>query len=157
MTNFKMFLWVGCLIFPFVLWCQEGDFIVHVNKDTFAKDEIVYIEFHLQNTDGKFIPPVFEDFIIVGGPNMKSSMSIINGEVKSHRTYSYILQPVREGNIIIGSAQCISDNNTIETEPVNIFISENEEVSQQDPIEKSYKINPADTSEIKKKRPLKRI
>jgi hypothetical protein len=152
-----MFLWLGCMFFPYIFWCQQGEFIVQVNKDTFSRGEVVYIEFHLHNTDGKFMPPFFEDFIVVGGPNMKSSMSILNGEVSSKRSYSYVLQPAKEGEIVIGGARCISDDNAFETEPVKIFISEREYETQQNAIEKSYKIDSTDTSEKKKKRPLKRI
>ena len=49
------------------------------------------------NKDGdNFVPPSFEDFTVVGGPNTSVSNSWINGERTYSKTYSYFLAPKSE-------------------------------------------------------------
>ena len=145
------------MLIPQLFWSQKGEWIVKVNKDTFSLDEVVHVEFQFLNTDGQFTAPVFEDFKIVSGPNMKSYMSILNGGVSSQKSYSFLLKPLKTGELMIGSARWTYSEYTWLTEPISIIISEHTTESEQKMIEKSHQWDRNDTSEPQKKRPLKRI
>ena len=70
------------------LLAQKGSFSVTVDKDTIFQDEVIQIEFLLDNLEGKFVAPDFKSFNIASGPNTSSSFTIINGEVSQKKSYS---------------------------------------------------------------------
>lgn len=136
---------------------QDQNFKVIVSKDSMSLQDIVQIEFIIENIEGQFIPPTFEDFTILGGPNTMSSMSIINGEMTQKKSYIFVLRPRSEGEKTIESAQIKSKNKTYETEPIKVFITEEKADRKSNKIEKNYKSTHQDNPKPKNPRALKRI
>ncbi len=147
-----------CLVFltSFGL-SQEQNFRVIVSKDSMSIKDIVQIEFIIENIEGQFIPPTFKDFVILGGPNTMSSMSIINGEMTQKKSYTFVIRPRSEGEITIESAQIKSKNKTYETEPIKVFITEEKSDHKSNIIEKNYKSPHQDNPKPKNPRAIKRI
>jgi hypothetical protein len=105
-----------------VSFSQKGSFSVTVDKDTIFQNEVIKLEFLLENLSGRFLPPDFESFNIVSGPNTSSSISIINGETNQKKTYSYILVPEKAGGLVIGRATVANDTGELNSEPIDIFV-----------------------------------
>ena len=83
----------------------------------------VYFTFegNSSNVSG-FKPPSFEGFRVLSGPNQSTNMQIINGQVSSSITFSYILTPVKIGEFTIGKASVNFDGTKYETQPLTIKV-----------------------------------
>lgn len=141
---------------------QRGSFSISVDKDTMYQDEVVKVEVLIENVDGKYSAPDLSDFQIVGGPNTSSNYTIINGEVSQKRTYTYLLLPSGAGKLTIGAAKLQTQDNNMETEPIQIIVLQGSGVSSKSGklTYKSDEIIGKDTSTQKttaNKRVLKKI
>lgn len=69
-----------------------------------------------------FKPPSFDGFKILSGPNQSTNMQIINGQVSSSITFTYILTPTQLGDFTIGKASVNFDGSKYETDPLAIKV-----------------------------------
>ena len=115
---------IGFLCVPHMVDGQDGSFTISIDKDTIFQDEMIKIEFMLDNLSGKFIPPTFVSFSIVSGPNTSSSYSIFNGQSSQKKSYTYMLIPNKSGPITIGQAVVENINGIITSEPITLFVLE---------------------------------
>ena len=161
MKKFKAELTTSLFLFmaTFLLG-QQVSLSVKVNKDTIAIDEVVVVEFRLDNLTGNFKAPGFMGFQVVSGPNTSSSFRMINGEVSQNKSYSYVLVPVDKGSIMIGAASVENNGDVISTDEFEIFVSERYRSSTSGAKDRIFmydKDTSTPTSTPKKKRPLKKI
>ena len=117
--NFSFFFIVFSIS---ALFSQNQSFTVSVDKDTIFQDEVINIQFLLENMPGKFVAPDFESFDIVSGPNTSSNVTIINGELSQKKSYSYILLPATPGSLVIGQARVDTEKGELLSDPINIFV-----------------------------------
>lgn len=113
------------------LWCLTVSVIaqngVSFEASTNARQVILnsYFEvtFTLKSAKGsQFAPPSFKDFIVLAGPNMSTSMSILNGKVSQEVGYGFTLQPKKSGKFTIGSASISANGQTLRTAPISIEV-----------------------------------
>ena len=98
-------------------------FEAKVSKTKLGVNERLRVDFEM-NTDGdNFIPPSFNDFTVVGGPNQSVSHSWINGVRSFTKTYSYFLAPKKTGNITISQATIEIEGQVYKTSPVTVQVS----------------------------------
>jgi len=69
-----------------------------------------------------FNPPSFKGFKILSGPNQSTNMQIINGQVSSSITFTYILSPTKLGEFTIGKASVNFNGDSYETNPLAIKV-----------------------------------
>lgn len=81
---------------------------------TFSSNDISGIE--------KFIPPKFDKFIVLSGPNQSTSMKIVNMSMSAEVSYSYFLQPRELGEFEIASAEIVYNGQSFKTEPIKINV-----------------------------------
>lgn len=116
---------------------KEASFSAKVNKDEVLMGNYIKIEFTLNNINGKFEAPQFEDFTIVSGPNTSSSMYVVNGKTSSKLTYTYYLKPKKEGEIFIENAYVTDEQNSelnFESSPIKIIVKPNPDgIIEKDP------------------------
>lgn len=126
--------WIVILMFAVQLpmISQDTSFSVEVSLDTVLIGNFTKVKFSLENHDGEFTPPSFDEFDLVGGPNVSSSMSIINGDVTKSESYTYFLQPRAEGEFLIGEGTIVLENETVTTAPVIITVLPNPDEIIQD-------------------------
>ena len=139
---------------------QQGSLSVKVNKDTIAKDEVVTVEFLLDNLTGSFQAPDFRGFQVVSGPNTSSSFRMMNGEVSQKKSYSYALVPMDEGNLLIGPATVDNEGEIVSTEEIEIFVHNSYRSSKSSAKDRTFIYgveNDIEPKSQKKKRPLKKI
>ncbi|MFH1196180.1 MAG: BatD family protein [bacterium] len=97
-----------------------------VDKTTVGQYERFQVYFNFNNVDinaiKNFRPPSFQNFKILGGPNQSTSMQIINGQISSSVTYSYILQPSAVGEFTISAATADYNGKTLSAQPIKIKV-----------------------------------
>jgi hypothetical protein len=131
-------------------------FTARVSHDTCGIQDIIQVDFTIENMEGEFIPPVWDDFTQASGPHVSSSFSMINGVVKSSKKYSYLIIPNRHGALIIPSATITEGTLEYSTTPIPIFVSE-KGISRRSTTEKSKTYEHDSIKNPKKKRVLKKI
>ena len=129
-------IFVVCLT-QFV-FAQDLEFKAKVSKNRLGVNERLRITFSVnkQGIDG-FKPPVFKEFKVVGGPMTSTNFSYEFGKQTFEQSYSYTLEPVRQGILTIGSAQAKLDGKTIKTDPVKITVTKAVEIPK-DPNDPRY-------------------
>jgi hypothetical protein len=151
---------------------QEDGFYLQLQSDTVLAGNVLQVSFVANNVAGKFEGPAMEELNVVSGPNTSSSMSIVNGTVTQHASYSYgiYVEGIRE--VIIPPAYFVTSEGTLETEPTRIIVLPNPEgIIEQPPspyqsgmfqfnfpeIKRQKKENKTENKPKKKKRKLKKI
>jgi hypothetical protein len=137
----------------FAVQAQESKFSVHVNADTILMGKVLEISFSIDNIEGQFSPPAFEDFELVAGPSQSTMMSIINGRMTRSSTYLYYLKPKNTGTFMIGEASINDKKNTYSTSPIRIVVLPNSDFFENNP----KPSNRAPSQDSTKKRPVFKI
>jgi len=122
---------ISLLLTPFFVIGQSFD--VSVSSDSILIGNYIELKYSAENIDGTFEAPLLEDFVIRSGPNLSSSVQIINSSTSSKRTWSYYVEPRMRGEIIIPPAYLVTDDKNYETEPVSINIFPNPDGIIEDP------------------------
>lgn len=100
-------------------------FETYVSNDTVLIGNDVLVKFILEDIEGNFSQPTFENFRITSGPNTSSSFSMINGDKTSKKTYSYYLRPEKEGHLQILPIGVDHNGETIYSDTLNIIVHPN--------------------------------
>jgi len=100
-------------------------FDASVSKNTLGLNERVRIEFSMNEDGDNFVPPNFEacGFRVFGGPNQSISQSWINGRSTFQKTYSYVLAPLKKGNLVIKQAAIEINGQVYKTLPIKINVT----------------------------------
>lgn len=113
-------------LFVFVLQTSFGQvtFEAKLSKTRLGLNERLRVSFEMNENGDNFIPPVFNDFNIVGGPNQSVSNSWVNGVRSFSKSYTYFLSPKRKGELKIGQAIIEIDGEVYKTSPKTVEVTE---------------------------------
>lgn len=139
---------------------QTENLTIKIDKDTLYTDEVVKIEFELNNLSGQFIAPDFYGWKMISGPNISSSFIMVNGEVTQKKTYSFIIMPEKTGTLIIDSASITTETQEISSDPIICTIQEKnmrKNSSNTQPKTFHYGANGTTDPTVKSKRVLKKF
>ncbi len=150
-----------------LLKAQQANFTATVSTDSVLLGNHFQLKFNLRNASGKhFVPPSFEGFEVVSGPNQTAISSIFNGEISQSQSYSYYLKPLDIGNYFIEPARITTDEAVLESPPIEINVFSNPDGVQQNPgiqeqrdFQFFHQEPPArkPKKKVRKKRPIYRI
>lgn len=116
------------LLFLFLVFAvianAQVTFEVEVSKDKFGINERVRVEFKLNKEGDNFVPPSFNGFRVVGGPNQFVSNKYVNGKRSFSRSFSYVLSPLEKGTLTIGQAEIVVGGQKYKTSPVEVEVTE---------------------------------
>jgi hypothetical protein len=104
---------------------QDAVIYVECTADTLSKGDRFKIRYTIENASGQFEPPSFSDLSVLGGPNMSSQYSMINGAVTQRSSYEYFLEATDEGDVYIDPALFIAGDSTLSSPALRIFITDN--------------------------------
>lgn len=110
------------LVFTSVVSAQV-QFEAKASKTTLGVNERLRIDFEMNEDGDNFIPPNFNGFTVVGGPNQSVSHSWMNGVRSFNKTYSYFLQPNSQGTFTISQAEIEVEGVVYKTSPVKITVT----------------------------------
>ena len=117
---------------------QDVSFKATVSKDRLGLNERLRITFSIdkQGADD-FTPPDFKNFKVLAGPMQSTNFSYVNGKQSFEQSYSYTIQPISKGDLIIPSASIKFNGNIIRTNTVKITVTEAVEIPK-DPNDPLY-------------------
>lgn len=125
---------LGCLICVAAHGQENARFSVEVSTDSVLFGNYFQVQFTLENAQGTdFQAPDFTEFDIINGPNMSSSMSIMNGKVSQSVSYTYYLKPREIGNYYIHPASIKVGDKVLETNAKEVLVASNPDGIIQNP------------------------
>ena len=121
-NNFKILFFL--LITAGTLFAQKFEMTADRTKVGVNERFQVYLTFEKNDNDNvsDLNPPSFEGFRILSGPNQSTNMQIINGNVSSSISFSYILTPQKVGSYTINKAQISYKGKKYETNTLNVQV-----------------------------------
>lgn len=93
-----------------------------VSRNPVGLNEHFQLTFTLEGSGSSFRAPSMNDFMVLSGPNQSTSMQIINGAISQSLSFTFILQPKKEGTFKIGSATMESGGKTISSQPLSVRV-----------------------------------
>jgi hypothetical protein len=105
-----------------MLFAADIKFTASVSKTEVGTTEQFQITFTANGTGDHFTPPSFNGFLVVSGPNVSTSMMVINGNASASMAYSYELVAVKEGTYTIGPATMVVNGKQLSTNPIKIKV-----------------------------------
>jgi hypothetical protein len=113
-----------------LLFAADIKFTASVSKTEVGTTEQFEVTFTVNANGDRFTPPSFNGFLVVSGPNVSTSMSVINGNASSSMAYSYDLIAVKEGTYTIGPATIMVSGKKLSTNPIKIKAVKGQGVQQ---------------------------
>lgn len=117
----------ACLTLLFVItgYAQDDDvtFEMELSKESLGVNERLRVDFSMNKDGDNFTPPNFDGFSVVMGPSQSTRSTYANGVRSFSRTYSYILQPKKQGKITIQQASIVINNKTYKSIPKTVQIT----------------------------------
>ncbi|MCO6496865.1 MAG: protein BatD [Chitinophagaceae bacterium] len=116
-------------------------FTATANETEIGKNDIVQVEFRLENASGSINPPSFNDFEVLSGPLRESQMTSINGKTSSSQAIKFILRPLQPGVYIIPAATATVEGKVLRSNTVKIIVSNRNNVAPKNPVPPQPSIN----------------
>lgn len=113
-------------LFSLLAKAQDNDikFETVLSKAKLGQNERLRVSFEM-NKDGDFFEaPSFDNFEVLMGPSQSISSSFINGKRSFSKSYTYVLRPKKQGQLIIDSASITIDNTVYTTDPKTVLVTE---------------------------------
>ncbi|HLP63196.1 BatD family protein [Flavobacterium sp.] len=113
-----------------VLMCNsllaQVQFEAKLSKSSLGINERLRVDFTMNIDGDNFTPPNFElsGFRIVGGPSQMVSQSWVNGRGTFNKSYSYVLMPLKKGNLVLKQATIEYNGQIYKTAPVKVNVGE---------------------------------
>lgn len=101
----------------------QVSFTADVSRNKIGINEVVKVEFKVNQNADNFRPPSFSGFRIVGGPMQSINKVYKNGKSSFEKSYTYSLKPEKRGKLTIGQAEITFDDNVYKTSPVEIEVT----------------------------------
>lgn len=124
--NYKIYILLLFACITGVLKAQDTavQFEARVSKSELGVNERLRIEFTMNKDGDNFVPPAFDGFRVLMGPNQSVSHSWVNGKRSFSKTYSYILDPQVKGSFTIKQAEVEIDGAIYKTTPITITVTQ---------------------------------
>ena len=135
-VQMKLKLYIIAFFLTSFTWAQVN-FEAKVSKSSLGVNQRLRVEFVMNKDGDNFIPPTFENFTVIGGPNQSISTFWANGKRSFSKTFSYVLAPKKQGRFNITQATIEIDGQTYKTSPIEIYVTKAVEIPK-DPNDPNY-------------------
>lgn len=133
LTNFIKVLFWTCLAVLGNHLSAQSSFTATTNARDVVENSSFQVSFTIENAEAEdFQAPPFEHFRVINGPNRAMSTSITNGQVRSKKTFSYVLMPKKKGRFTIAGATATINGKKINTNSLVINVVEGSVASDTD-------------------------
>ncbi|MEQ1554470.1 MAG: BatD family protein [Ferruginibacter sp.] len=104
---------------------SQTKFIATITPSNAAINEYVTLKLTVENGENitQIIPPNLSEFDVVSGPNQETAVNNVNGIVSQYVSLSYILQPKKAGNFIIGNATAVVSQKKYKSNSLKLVVS----------------------------------
>lgn len=96
-----------------------------VSSDSILLGNYLIYEISMENIEGEIEFPSLKEFEVISGPNVSSSISIVNGKRSSSKTYTWHLKPFELGQYFIAPIAIELEGEVFESNPVEINVYSN--------------------------------
>ena len=124
MKQLLFFFSIVCVSFFSVEMTAQVRFETKLSKNRLGLNERLRVSFEMNQNGDNFIPPTFDGFSVIGGPNQSVSNSWVNGVRSFSKTYTYFVTPSRKGKLTIGQASIEIEGEVYKTSPKQVEITE---------------------------------
>jgi|GEM_PF-6910477 len=108
---------------------------VQISYDTLYIGNLLAVQFQMNDWEGEIKHPDFGDFALTGGPQISSSVRVVQGERSSEKTLLYYLKsPEAPGTYTIPSQRLEGGKEEVYSDEITIVVVENPENVQQNPV-----------------------
>ena len=117
-----------CMIISLgTLQAQQTQFTVRVSNDSILAGNQLAVTFTLENAQGEdfYFPDFSSGLTKVSGPNMSSSVSIMNGRTSQSVSYTFYVAADEAGDFYIEPASVKVDGQYLETAPMLVRVYPN--------------------------------
>ena len=98
-------------------------FNASVSRNPVGEGDSFQVTFSLENAQGSsFQSPGFKGFSVLTGPSRSHSTQIVNGNMSSSASYTYLLKADKTGSFTIGSASITVDGKRLRTKPIQVKV-----------------------------------
>lgn len=119
----------------------QVEFKTKISKNKLGLNQRLRVEFTINKQGGdNFTPPSFRGFDVVGGPSQSVNQSWINGKSNYSQSYTYIISPIKKGNLRIQSAKIEYEGKTLKSNAVTVAVVDPIELPK-DPNDPDYIAN----------------
>ena len=134
----KIYISIFIGILSIALGAQEVKLTTKVSKNKLGLNQRLRVEFSVNKQGGdNFTPPRFKNFRVVGGPSQSISQSYFNGKSSYKQSYSYVIQPIKKGVLVIPAASIEIDGGEIKSAPVKVRVLDPVDIPK-DPNDPNY-------------------
>ncbi|MDA8923684.1 BatD family protein [Flavobacteriaceae bacterium] len=124
MKQLLFFFSIVCVSLFSVEMTAQVRFETKLSKNRLGLNERLRVSFEMNQNGDNFIPPTFDGFSVIGGPNQSVSNSWVNGVRSFSKTYTYFVTPSRKGKLTIGQASIEIEGEVYKTSPKQVEVTE---------------------------------
>jgi hypothetical protein len=99
-------------------------FIIEANKKTLIINQEVNVKYTINRDADNFTPQPFDGFKLINGPKLDVSQSWLNGNSIYSKSYSYVLKPLKTGDLVIRKAFAKFNEQVYESNSITISVKE---------------------------------
>ncbi len=127
--------WLTLFISLSIVFKLDAQSLTHqVSSDSILLGNYFIYQIDLVDLDTDIIAPNLEEYNIVSGPNISSSVSIINGDMSSTKKMTWFLNPTELGQYFIEPISVSLDDLVLEADPIEINVYPNPDGIIEEPI-----------------------
>ncbi|WP_299674982.1 BatD family protein [uncultured Dokdonia sp.] len=120
----KLYIFTIMLLSIATASAQDVSFNTIVENKKIGINELLYIEFKINQDYNDFKAPDFEGFVIHSGPNKSTSASLANGKKTYSKSFKYALTPIKKGEIKIGEAEATFNEKVYKSPLLKITVTD---------------------------------
>ena len=94
------------------------------NKKTLIINQEVNVKYTINRDADNFTPQPFDGFKLINGPKLDVSQSWLNGNSIYSKSYSYVLKPLKTGDLVIRKASAKFNGQVYESNSFTINVKE---------------------------------
>lgn len=107
-----------------------------VDEREISRNDYLEVQYMVENAQSveQIIPPAFQGFTVISGPNQQSSMSVVNGAVSKSVGISFVLKPTGTGRFTIAGAKAVADGKQLHSNSVVVRVTNGPSHNQASPL-----------------------
>ncbi|CAI8164518.1 MAG: Uncharacterised protein [Polaribacter sp. SA4-10] len=134
----KIYISILLSFITLTLAAQDPELSTKVSKNKLGLNQQLRVEFSFNRKGGdNFTPPNFKNFKVVGGPSQSISQTYFNGKASFKKSYIYIIQPKRKGELTISPATISFWEVIVQSDPVKVRVLDPVDIPK-DPNDPNY-------------------
>lgn len=118
------FVWAVLSVVAVFSTAAQVRFYSSVNTNSVALNDVIQFDIVVENGSiEKLQQPTLNGFNVVSGPNISQGFEVVNGKYSSRTAYSFLLQPIKKGTLIIPKIKAKVEGVNVESQTITINVT----------------------------------